>query len=99
MCAGLPHFFRKKNFGVERQGTPLAPGQPGFPLPSGATGCLGSGQLDWGLCSPVTECSQAASCSSFVGFANSAASPPQADRVESKEVLGSLTQEHSALVF
>lgn len=58
---GSPSFLQEKNFGVERQGTPLASGQPGFPLPSGATGCLGSGQLDWGLCSPVTECSQAAS--------------------------------------
>ena len=61
MCVWVSLIFRKKNFGVERQGTPLESGQQGFPLPSGATGCLVSGQLDWGLCSPVTECSQAAS--------------------------------------
>lgn len=53
MCGGLPHFFGEKNIGVERQGTPLASSQQGFPLPSGATGCIGSCQLDWGLCSPV----------------------------------------------
>lgn len=61
------------------------------PCLPGPLGCLGSGQLDWGLCSPVTKCSQTASWSSYVGLA---AAPLQADRVESIGVLGSLTLEH-----
>lgn len=96
MCVS-PSFLQEKNFGVERQGTPLASGQQGFPLPSGATGCLGSGQLDWDSAAQSLNAPQTASWGSFVGLGNSAAAPPQADRVESIGLLGSLTQEHWAL--
>lgn len=97
MCVCLPHFFRKKTLGSRDRGLLWRPANRDSPCLPGPLGA-------WVLASWIGDSAaqslnapQTASWGSFVGLGNSAAAPPQADRVESIGLLGSLTQEHWAL--
>lgn len=78
---GSPSLIQEKSFWVERQGTPLASSQQGFPLAFRGHWVPGFGPAGLGTLSPGTECFQAACWSSFADCGSSGAATSQADRM------------------